>query len=150
MSQLLTVELDSLPPALNHAYVTTQSGRRIMSDEARHWQQQATLLISNALQLQFTAYAPPPVGKLTVPSVAVTIYLYSPKVWTFDLDGRLKQLLDAIASATGIDDRYFIDLYVHKRYATEPAIRAVVEIGMAFRRAVHDGPMLVEHLKEDP
>ena len=134
MSQLLTIELDSLPPALNHAYVTTQSGRRIMSDEARHWQREATMLILNARNLQFTAYAAPQVGRLTVPMVVTTIYFFSPKVWTFDIDGRLKQFLDALASALDIDDRYFTDLHVHKRYAPDVALRAVVEIDMTFRK----------------
>ena len=54
--------------------------------------------------------------------LAVTVTLESPRIWTFDLDGRLKCLLDALAAGIGQDDRWIAVLRVEKRRCATAAL----------------------------
>jgi hypothetical protein len=52
--------------------------------------------------------------------------LVHPKVHAWDLDGRLKFLIDVLADVIGSDDRYLMSLFVVKRRGPEQVLVRVV------------------------
>ena len=54
-----------------------------------------------------------------------------------DSSNRIKVLEDAIAEATGIDDRYFWSVHIEKRHSRDN-IRAVIQLEQMTRNEVQD------------
>jgi len=107
----LIVTLDSMPCSLNNLYATIVvkgKQRRVLSGAARAWKDGAALIIRNAGRLQGFDLAPKQ-------PFAVEVVYQAPNVMQFDLDGKSKLLVDALADAFGIDDRYLMDLRQRKQ-----------------------------------
>lgn len=103
----LTIIIPGLPPPLNHAYSHTAGGGKRRNEDVIAWQDAATLVVRNTAQVQ--GWRVPPKTLL-----AIEIRFTAPDILRWDLDGRLKMLLDAIAVGIGVDDAYFTALYVRK------------------------------------
>jgi len=107
----LIVTLDSMPPSLNNLYATIVvkgKQRRVLSGAARAWKDAATTIIRNAGRLQGFDLAPKQ-------PFAIEVVYQAPNVMMWDLDGKSKLLVDALADAFGIDDRYLMELCQHKQ-----------------------------------
>ena len=94
MKNLISIWLDGLPPSVNHLYKFANK-RAYINAEARTWQRYA----ANAIKLQR--------DKNKTPSgapVSVFIRFISPNKRRWDIDNRLKSLLDCLAKAEIIFD----------------------------------------------
>lgn len=107
-----TVELPSLPPTVNLAYVNYGNGRRGPSHAARAWKQGAWLAIQAEIQAAGWSAAK---GQ----ALAVEMWVYDPLPLKLDLDNVPKVLFDALKAATKVDDRYIVDAFLRKRRADE-------------------------------
>ncbi|MBQ8693629.1 MAG: RusA family crossover junction endodeoxyribonuclease [Synergistaceae bacterium] len=100
MSTLISIWLDGLPPSVNHLYKYGNK-RAYISAEARTWQKYAAA----AMKLNY--------NKNAVPSqapVKVKIRFITPNNRRWDIDNRLKSLLDCLAKAGIILD----DCQIHR------------------------------------
>jgi Holliday junction resolvase RusA-like endonuclease len=95
-----------LAPTLNHAYLTTRQGRRILTDTGRAYVATAALLAANAAQHQGWCYA-------AKAPLAVTLRLYFARN-NADLDNRIKLTLDGIADGLGFNDIQIVELHGYK------------------------------------
>jgi Holliday junction resolvase RusA-like endonuclease len=114
---LLDTVLPGLPPPLNHAYTHTARGGKRMTAEAAAWQAGAALALRVALVSRPAPRTP----------LRVAITFTAPDILRWDLDGRLKQLGDALATALGVDDRYVLALTVSKARGPIASTRVQVE-----------------------
>ena len=116
----LTVILPGLPPALNHqyAYAGMRGGKR-RTPEAVAWQTGATAAFRSAANTAGWRLAP------RTP-LAVVVGLDGPDIYRWDIDGRLKCLLDALAAGLDHDDRWIVNLTVRK--VRVPAARSVTRV----------------------
>jgi Holliday junction resolvase RusA-like endonuclease len=114
-----TVTLPILPPPLNNAYINIAGRGRILSPAAREWKDTAVLQVRNAMQH---------IGWTCAPKTDwhMVMELVHPKVHAWDLDGRLKFLIDVLADVIGSDDRYLMSLFVVKRRGPEQVLVRVV------------------------
>jgi Holliday junction resolvase RusA-like endonuclease len=130
----LEVTLDDLPPSLNNLYATIEvkgRSRRILSSAANDWKRQAAWTMFAAAREQGWAV------EAKVPLSVEVIYT-APDVLRWDLDGKIKLLLDAFSFAFGVDDRYVMSLRQSKArgplrqlrmrvWIDRPALDAAVE-----------------------
>ncbi len=103
----VAITFDRLPPGLNNAYPTGNGGRRYKSDVLKAWQSYAIPVARNALQQ--VVWEPVPRTPWRVQA-----WLWCAEPWRSDLDGRAKALIDALAAALGVDDRYLVELHITK------------------------------------
>lgn len=105
----LIVTVTGLPPTVNHMYVTTRGGGRVLSAAARAWYDRAVPAIREAA----AGWAVPD------GSLRLTIVLYHlPR--SRDLDNALKAAQDAAAKALGFDDKR-VDYLAVARGVGKPA-----------------------------
>lgn len=118
----LLVEIPSVPMSANNLYVNNpKTNGRYLKKEAKEWKAQAIEIIKTQALDQGFFRAPKT-------ELEVFVVIYHPQILRFDIAGKEKLILDAIAEATGIDDRYVMDLHLTKRKG-EPltAVRIMVE-----------------------
>lgn len=112
-----------LPPTTNNLYfsIKTKSGtsRRVLTSQARTWKEKAAQVVADA------AAAPGwTLGQKQPYRVEISFSATRPFSW--DLDGRLKLLLDAIAAGLGVDDRYIIGMIIEKKRADHDLVAACI------------------------
>jgi Holliday junction resolvase RusA-like endonuclease len=114
---VLAITLPGLPPALNHqyAYAGMRGGKR-RTPEAIAWQDGATAAVRSARNE--AGWTAPPRSPLTV-----FVVFEAPDIYRWDIDGRLKCLLDAVAAGLGHDDRWIAHLTVIKMRRAFPMTR---------------------------
>ena len=108
------------PPSVNKAYVTTRSGRRILSSAGKEYKRD----VASAIAHHCAAH---PETTFDESPLALTIDLYmvtENKGWSkgntksrykrVDASNRVKLLEDAIFSVLGVDDSLVFDLHVYK------------------------------------
>ncbi|MBA3532101.1 MAG: RusA family crossover junction endodeoxyribonuclease [Ardenticatenales bacterium] len=103
----------SLPPSINHQYVTVKNGRRTLSRDSKKWKQEAkqeleVLRFEGRIPESFLAVAS--AGYL---SLFLDFYFESPL--KRDLDGGLKILQDTICEVLGLNDNRVVDIHLIKR-----------------------------------
>ena len=105
------------PPSVNN-WLRIMRGRAVKSKEYRAWQEGAGMVVS-------TLYA----GELVnTPGVEVTIWLDPPNRRRFDIDNRVKPILDAMEGYIYTNDYYVDKLTVYRgRLVTGGQARVFVE-----------------------
>lgn len=114
------VELPTLPPTSNNAYVTVK-GRRVLSGEAKRWKRGAMQIIKNAQQHQ----------EWSVPEktpIRVDLLFVLPRLYIRDVANMEKLLADVLAAALQVDDRYTVDLRLRKELGPERVVVTVERI----------------------
>lgn len=118
MSRALSVTFPALPRSTNNLYWNVQGRGRVLSREARAWKDAAILIAQAAASS--AGFTPAPRTPLRI-----EITFTSPRVLTFDLDGKLKAPIDAVCQAIGVDDRHIMELRATKARGPE-AVQIVV------------------------
>ena len=93
MRALLHVRLTGLPPTANHLYRTSRNGVRYKTAEGKAWQELTATILRGARR-RGDKDAPPFNG-----DVAVKIVFYTKDRKHWDIDNRLKALLDCLEDA---------------------------------------------------
>jgi len=83
-----------LPPSLNHAYITTKKGKRIMTSECRNYKE--------AMHLQIKSLIRKPFKHLRL----IRYYFYWPDNRRRDVDNALKILRDTFKGSLVVDDSW--------------------------------------------
>lgn len=94
-----------IPPTLNHCYLTTRSGRRILTDEGRAYVEGAALVARNAAQREGWCYE-------SGARLVLELRLFFPRN-NRDLDNAFKLLLDSLAAGLDFDDRQIKALHAY-------------------------------------
>ena len=113
-------EFDGVPPTTNHAYLNNPFGGRTLSAEGRSYKQCTAALVTQHYPMLLRQV------EKNVPYLVVVRFFMqvASKGWPkksnarykrFDVDNRLKLLLDALSEAFGIDDSQFLKVYVEKQ-----------------------------------
>ena len=104
---LLSLELEGLPPTVNHLYRSTSSGRRYKTVAGKEYQQ----LVSSAIMEQWD-------GRETYTgAVGLRVVFETATRRRWDIDNRIKALQDCLSMAGVIaDDRQIDELYVRRVY----------------------------------
>lgn len=90
------------PPTLNHCYVTTRHGRRVLTREAAQYRERVAAQVLALRQAEgYGAY------KSNNPLIIEAVY-YRPDRRRRDTDNIRKVLADAIAKGLGCDDSLFL------------------------------------------
>lgn len=89
--------LDLVPPSVNHAYLVTRRGRRILTPEAASFRSAAMVFFAMAARQQ--RFVVPPKKKLSL-----TLYFFFARD-NRDGDNAVKILQDALAEALGFNDK---------------------------------------------
>jgi crossover junction endodeoxyribonuclease RusA len=112
------------PPSLNHATRHTRGGGHYKTIEAKRFRHAAKLIAhTERRRIQWPT---------TKARVAVRVDLYPPNRHAFDVDGKLKEILDALQDAgVFVNDRQVRDLRVVAHDdATEPNGRCMVRVAL--------------------
>lgn len=115
------VELPSLPPHLNHAFVTRGNGRPGLSRDAEKWRDDAVMIIQAAMNEAGWA-----ANKRQ--TLHIDHWFYDPLVLKWDMDGLLKVLWDALKVALGVDDAYFVSTPLNKRRGETRVVLTVTKV----------------------
>ena len=106
MKELLRLELNTLPPTVNHMYMSSY-GRRFRTEECRDFQEQTVA------KLRTLWNEPPFTGR------AAVVYIFATnnkRRW--DIDNRVKALQDCLAMAGVIKDDAQIDfIQIERQYS---------------------------------
>lgn len=94
-----------LAPSVNHCYLTTKMGRRILTDEGRSYMEVAALTARNAAQLTGWQYQP------KAPLALILRFFFERD--NRDLDNAIKLTLDALAFGLGFNDRAVKELHAY-------------------------------------
>lgn len=110
------------PPSTNHLYATVR-GRRVLSKAGR--------LYHEAVVLEAT-YGPRRdwIG-LPTERLSISVHLYAPSRRLYDLDGRVKALLDALGKKyAGVyqDDKQIDALHIYRMPPAPPHGKVIVRI----------------------
>lgn len=101
---MLTLALP-VGPSVNHCYVTTRNGRRVLSAEARRYVDTAALLVrAEASRAGFV------IGGKTRLTLTARIWFERDNR---DADNALKLPIDALAEALGINDRWIKEWHIY-------------------------------------
>ena len=104
---LLSLELEGLPPTLNHMYRSTASGRRYKTVAGKEYQQ----LVSNAIMEKWSSRS------TYTGAVGLRVLFETATRRRWDIDNRIKALQDCFSMAGVIaDDRQIDELYVRRVY----------------------------------
>lgn len=122
----LTFTLPTLPPSANNMYINNpKTGGRFIRKSAKQWKEQAILKIKNAVQHSEWEIKPKT-------PLRVQVILNHPYVLKWDVAGREKALMDSLADAIGVDDRYIMQLEMIKREGPEEVCVMVQAIPQAY------------------
>ena len=120
-----TVFIPTLPPTTNHAYTIAVNKRgkayTYMTAEGKAWKAGA--------QLKVQAANDQPEGFWKGKRLYVTLIFFDKSTLTYDVDGRVKLALDAVADGLGFDDRYVYPLLLDKRVGTPGVSVLVLDLG---------------------
>lgn len=117
---LMSVELDGLPPTVNHLYRSTRGGRRYKTKDGREWQN-ATALAMRAAKKDRAPWSG---------GAAMDVLFISADRRRWDIDNRIKALQDCLAEAGVLkDDKQIIDLRARREYGR--ADRTLVTVSEA-------------------
>lgn len=112
MEKRQTIEVDCgwgielpYPPTINHAYMTTKSGKRLLKPEFIQFKFVVSTLIANGKQLR----------GLPLPPLQLFIEVYPPDKRKRDLDNIIKVLQDAIFDGLHLDDSMVTTLAVTRK-----------------------------------
>ena len=112
MSNLLELELEGLPPTVNHMY-RSAGGRRYKQAEARDYQERVSLALRRLWSGQ--PYNGPA-------ALSITFMTNNRRRW--DIDNRVKALQDCLVmSGVLADDRLINVLHVERHYSDKNATR---------------------------
>ena len=106
-----------LPPTTNQAY-RVGKGRFYMTEEGKAWKAGAQLLVQAANRQ--------PEGFWRNKRLHVSLGFFDKTVFRFDIDGRIKLCLDAVADGLRFDDRYVVSMQIKKRAAAIPGVSIFV------------------------
>ena len=106
-----------LPPTTNEAY-RIGKGRLYMTAEGKAWKKGAQLIVQAADSQQDGFWK----GK----RLSVKLVFFDKTVFRFDIDGRVKLCLDAVADGLGFDDRYVVSMRLDKQAAAIPGVSIFV------------------------
>ena len=112
---LLRLELDGLPPTVNHMHITAR-GRRFRSQECKDYQDYVVDKI-----IQCRACEEPFSGR-----VALTLIFTAPDKRRWDISNRIKSIEDCLARAGVIKDDSQIDELTVRRIYGEEAKTALI------------------------
>ena len=112
-----TVFIPVLPPTTNQAYRVGQ-GRFYMTAEGKSWKKGAQLAIQAANRQ--------PEGFWRNKQLHVSLIFFDHSTITYDIDGRVKLALDAVADGLGFDDRYVLSMQIKKQSAIIPGVSVFV------------------------
>lgn len=101
---MLTLTLP-LAPSVNHCYLTTRAGRRILTVAGSAFMEQATLITRNAAQHAGWQYQPKA-------PIALTLRFWFERN-NRDLDNSIKLVQDALAHGLGFNDRAVKELHAY-------------------------------------
>lgn len=111
MSELITLELEGLPPTVNHLYRNFR-GRRYKTTSGRKYQERTTTKIRRAWKNQSASKEP----------VELRIRFITSDRRRWDIDNRVKALQDCLSMAGVIeDDRQINILHVEREYGGKMA-----------------------------
>ena len=114
---LLSIELEGLPPTVNHLYRSTRSGRRYKTEVGREYQQS----ISNAIMEAYTGSEP------YTGAVELHVIFETNNRRKWDIDNRIKALQDCLSMAgVLLDDRQVEALSVRRVYGCRMATKIEV------------------------
>lgn len=95
-----------IPPSVNTMYVPTARGGRRLTDTAKNWKREATQIVSRAHSFK----------KSYAGQVSVDIAIYPADRRQFDIDNKLKCLLDALEDGGLIlDDNQVVSIKIVKK-----------------------------------
>ena len=100
MNNLITLELPNIPPTVNHLYRTGRNGQRYKTQEGRNYQDETTACLQ-----EVWSDAPS-----CTESVAVFIEFTTSTRRKWDIDNRVKALLDCLELAGVIANDSQIDM----------------------------------------
>ena len=83
-----------IPPTLNHAYITTKYGKRIMTSECRNYKEAMHLQIKSLIRKPFKHLA------------MIQYYIYWPDNRRRDIDNALKIIRDCLKGSLVVDDSW--------------------------------------------
>ena len=93
------VYIPTLPPSTNMAYKCGK-GRFYKTTECKDWQAQAALPIGAKHNKNPYDW--------TKKFLACSLFFFDKSVLTWDIDGRIKPVLDCLSAKLGFDDRYIV------------------------------------------
>ena len=91
---LLELEIEGLPPTVNHLYRTSRSGFRYKTERGRKYQEQISSQLAEKWQ-----YRPPYPGEI---ELRIKFIVKTRRKW--DIDNRVKALQDCLSMASLIED----------------------------------------------
>lgn len=109
------LELDMLPPSVNHMYRPTRNGGKALTDEALTFR---GLVAAELLGCSIPAVAP----------LVLNFWFTFPNKRRSDGDNRLKALQDSIALALGFDDKRIVEWHGYTDIGRTPRTLAILEV----------------------
>ena len=104
---LLSLELEGLPPTVNHLYRSTKGGRRYKTAEGREYQEQVSANIAKWWGTR----------EIYTGAVELRILFETANNRRWDIDNRVKALQDCLTMGGVLkDDRQVDILHVERRY----------------------------------
>lgn len=114
VAQAIRLELDMLPPTVNHMYRSTGGGRRALTDEA--------LTFRGLVAIELRGQSIP-----SDCSLVLSFWFTFPNKRRSDGDNRLKALQDSIALALGFDDTRIVEWHGYTDIGRTPRTLAILE-----------------------
>jgi len=122
---MIFMELPSVPPTVNHAYITDHFGKRVLSAEGRKYKRETVAHLCRAYPTELATLR---TNQLYRVAVAFFFPVLQNKGWPkkaenrykhLDVTNRLKLFEDALQEATGVDDSHHERLVCAKIEGTE-------------------------------
>ena len=112
---LLTLDLEGLPPTVNHLYRSASGGRRYKTAEGRYYQEKASAKIATAWGSVTPAYT-------QCVELRIEFETNSRRKW--DIDNRVKAVQDCLQMAGVLkDDSQIVTLHVEKHEGRQDRTR---------------------------
>ncbi len=117
-----SVFIPTLPPTSNHAYgvAVNRKGKGFiyLTAEGKAWKAGAQLAVQAANSQ--------PEGFWKDKQLCVSLTFFGKSALTYDIDGRVKLTLDAVADGLGFDDRYVFPLFLDKKKTAVQGVAVLV------------------------